>query len=67
MVRKTFLALVAAGSLIAAAAALVSGSPTPTAAPKVDAGYGYHMSRNVRRQPLEHCFEEPVQCGLVVW
>jgi hypothetical protein len=67
MVHKTFLALAAAGSLIAAAALLVPNSNKPTTEAKADSGYGYSISRTVRGRALEGCLEEPVHCGLVAW
>jgi hypothetical protein len=66
MIRKTFLTLVAAGGLFAAAVALAPSAHKPAGLPKADTDYGYHMPRHVNRH-LRGCLAEPVECGLVVW
>lgn len=69
MVRKTFLTLVAAGCLVVAAAALVPGRHAPDGAPKDEIAYGIHTHkpRYIKGRLMEGCFEEPAECGLVVW
>jgi hypothetical protein len=62
--RRTFLTVMVAGGLIAAAAAFVPGRHTPTAMSNADIGYGADKPRYVGAM-LEDCLEEPVQCGLL--
>lgn len=67
MKRKILLALVAAGSLIAAAAAVAPSAHDPAAVMRAGTGYGYPMPRHVNRHFHDGCLSEPVGCGLVVW
>ncbi len=67
MLYRTSITLIAAVCLIAAAAALVPGSQAPTAVPKDDIAYGSHEPRYIKGKLLQSCFDEPVECGLVVW
>ena len=64
MPRRNFLTLIAAGGLIAAAAAFVPGRHAPTAIPNADIGTGADRPRYVAAM-LEDCLEEPVLCGLL--
>lgn len=70
MIRKTFVTLVAAGGLIAAAVAMATSAHRLAGVPKADTGhsyhYHYHAPRHVNRH-LNGCLAEPVECGLVVW
>jgi hypothetical protein len=67
MVRKTFLALAAAGSLIAAAAAFAPSARDPAVTARADTGYSHATPRFVNRHAHDSCLAEPVACGLVVW
>ncbi len=68
MLSRTLLTLMAAVCLIAGAAAIVPGRQTPPAAvPKDEIAYGTHKPRYVKGKLMEGCFEEPAECGLVVW
>jgi hypothetical protein len=67
MFSKTLPILLTAGCLIVAAATLAPSRNSPTAAPKDDIGYGSHKPRYVKGKLLEGCFQEPAECGLVVW
>jgi hypothetical protein len=68
MIRKTFVTLVAAGGLIAAAVAMAPSAHKLAGVQKADTGYSYHYHtpRHVNRH-LNGCLAEPVECGLVVW
>lgn len=68
MLSRTLVTLIAAGCLVAVAAALVPGRPAP---PDGIAGnevaYSAHKPRYLKGRLMEGCFEEPGECGLVVW
>jgi hypothetical protein len=69
MIRKTFVTLVAAGGLIAAAVAIAPSAHKLAGVPKAETGhhsYHYHTPRHVNRH-LNGCLSDPVECGLVVW
>jgi hypothetical protein len=63
MKRKATFALIAAGTLIVAAAALGSGPQKPELDP--DTGHGVHAY--VKGNVLDRCYLDPTECGLVVW
>lgn len=68
MLSRTLVALIAAACLIVAATAFVPVRHSPTAAvSKHDVAYGTHKPRYMKGKLMEGCFEEPAECGLVVW
>jgi len=68
MLSRTLVTLIVAGCLIAAATALVPVRHTPTnSVSKHDVAYGVHKPRYMKGKLMEGCFEEPAECGLVVW
>ncbi len=67
MMRKTVLTLVAAASLIAAAAALAPSPLMTTTGSKHPPGYGNHQAHDMAGSSLRECPHEMIECGLVVW
>jgi hypothetical protein len=68
MLSRTLVTLIAVVCLIAAATALVPVRHMPTTAvSKHDIAYGAHKPRYIKGRLMEGCFEEPAECGLVVW
>lgn len=67
MKRRTFVALIFAGGLVAMLAALMPNPQNPQAAPKSGLGIAHHAPRYILGRAPAGCIAEPVDCGLVVW
>jgi hypothetical protein len=67
MMYPTIIALVTAGCVIAAAAALAAISTTPTAPRKEVVSYSAQFPRNLAGRHFRDCLDLRVECGLVAW
>jgi len=69
MLSRTLVALIVAACLIAAATALGPVRHSPTVAiSKHDVAHATTTKpRYMKGKLMEGCFEEPAECGLVVW